>query len=329
MNIPDTIIKEYLLEKFKDFQVQGDEFVVDSIFVEDSKKHMSINMVTGLWQDFKSKESGNFHHLISTLEGISYQEAYRYLGRKLIDSPEALFGVSSLRVKRNEVEESKIKEEFDNFKKLNIGKALLSSSLTFRVAAKMVLSRGLEDFKFYVCEEGKFSNRLIIPYIYKKEPIYFQARNLSSFGMKYLNPGRDYHGVKSSEILFPYNEDLDYVVITEGPMDAIAMQVNGINATCIQGSMLSYSQARLLKGKKVILSFDNDDAGKEGKKKAYNLLKKLNFESISQVQPPKEVKDWNDFHVKLKDKDKFREHVENGLQRMDFSYFLNYKLSPL
>ena len=280
-----------------------------------------------MWQDFKSKESGTFAHLVAHVEGISYQEAYKYLGRKLFESPEALFDVSTVAQKTVNVGESKIEEEFKNFKRLNLTEGLLSDSLNMRIASKTVISRGLQNFPFYIGVSGKYSNRLIIPYKHNNEMIYFQGRRLSSFGMKYLNPGKNTHGVKSSEILFPFNESMNYVVVTEGPLDAITLQLNGVNATCIQGSMLSYTQARNLRGRKVILSFDNDEAGRDGAKKAYNMLKRLNVSHVCQVQPPSRFKDWNDFHINVKGTDEVFSHIAKNTQRMDFRYFLEKGLS--
>ena len=327
MNIPSSIIKDYLHEKFEDFLVNNEEFLIPSIFMDDTKFHMSINLDTGLWQDFKSKETGNFPQLVSHVEGISYQEAHKFIGRKLFNSPEALFDVSTVQQTEINISESKIGEEFDNFKKLNLVSALLSKSLTERLSAKMVISRKLERFPFYIGEEGKYSNRLIIPYKYKNDMIYFQARSLSSYGMKYLNPGKTTHGVKSSEILFPFNESLDYVIVTEGPMDAITLQVNGLNATCVQGSMMSYTQARMLTKKKVILSFDNDEAGRIGEEKARNLLLRLNTSEIYNVQPPKAYKDWNAFHIELNNPRGMREYVKTNIHQMDFEYFVSKGLS--
>ena len=44
------------------------ELVVPSLFVDnDYKRHMSINLVTGLWRCFKSGESGNFAQLYSKI----------------------------------------------------------------------------------------------------------------------------------------------------------------------------------------------------------------------------------------------------------------------
>jgi DNA primase len=320
MQIPSLLIKEYLSEKFTTFRIQNQEFTTNSIFVDDSKRHLSINLETGLWQDFKSKETGNFIHLISHIEGIPYISAEKFVARKLLNSPECLFDVSTVRVK-NEAKVSKVAEEFKNFKPLDLKTGYKSENLTERLAFNYVMSRHLGKFKFYYCDEGKYSNRLIIPYIWNGKPVYFQARRLSSFGMKYLNPSREETGVKSSEILFPFNESHDYVIVTEGPLDAITLQLNGFNATCTQGSMMSKAQARQLKAHSVILSYDNDDAGKEGTTKAFRLLKSLNVKSICTTSPPASSKDWNDCFIKHGAKP-FARNVARAVTKMDFEYFV-------
>ena len=91
--------------------------------------------------------------------------------------------------------------------------------------------------------------------------------------------------------------------------------------------MMSYVQARYLKDKKIILSFDNDDAGKVGAKKAYQLLKRLNTESMYQAQPPEGFKDWNAFHIKVKDKKIFHAYVKNSIHKMDFGFFVTNGLA--
>jgi|TARA_R110002110_G_scaffold48719_3_gene145058 DNA primase len=320
MLIPSSLIKGYLSEKFTTFRVQNQEFTTNSIFADDEKKHLSINLETGLWQDFKSKETGNFIHLISHIEGIPYISAEKFIARKLLDSPECLFEVSSVRVE-NEARVSKVADEFKNFKPLDQKTGYNSDSLTERLAFTCAMGRHLGKFKFSYCEEGKYSNRLIIPYIWDGKPVYFQARRLSSFGMKYLNPSREETGVKSSEILFPFNKKHDYVIVTEGPLDAITLQINGFNATCTQGSMMSKAQARQLKSQSVILSYDNDEAGKEGTAKAYRLLKSLNVKSVCTTSPPAPFKDWNDCFIKQGTK-QLTHNVESALTKMDFDYFV-------
>ena len=77
--ISPTFIRDYLVEKFKTdgkLVSDGTELVIPSIFISnDYKGHMSINLDTGLWQCFKSKEKGNFLKLYTILEGVTYGKA--------------------------------------------------------------------------------------------------------------------------------------------------------------------------------------------------------------------------------------------------------------
>ena len=70
---------EYLLENFNQvgrLSANGREFVMPSIFVlNDYKCHFSINVDSGLWQDFKTGETGNFAKFLTIVENISYERA--------------------------------------------------------------------------------------------------------------------------------------------------------------------------------------------------------------------------------------------------------------
>ena len=77
--ISPNLIKEYLLEKFKNnYKLSSDseEMMVPSLFARDDyKRHMSVNTHTGLWQCFKSGEKGNFFHLVAIIDKTSYNQA--------------------------------------------------------------------------------------------------------------------------------------------------------------------------------------------------------------------------------------------------------------
>lgn len=79
--IASSYIRDYLIKKFEGkFKLisSGRELIIPSVFfTTDDKRHMSINLETGLWQCFKSGEKGNFIHLYALLESISYKAAYR------------------------------------------------------------------------------------------------------------------------------------------------------------------------------------------------------------------------------------------------------------
>ena len=209
---------------------------------------------------------------------------------------------------------------FKNFTKIDIREFYWSEDLYQRLAAKFILSRKLEEATFYYASEGTYSNRVIIPYVKNKSPYYFQARCLSVNGLKYINPTRAQHGVKSSDVLFPFDKRKNYVVLTEGPIDAITLQINGINATSTQGCHISYSQLDMLKGKKLIFSYDNDEAGSVGLKKARKTCLAKNIKDIYTCAPPKKYKDWNDFHVSVNSRDAVYATLMGNLSKMDFGY---------
>ena len=172
---------------------------------------------------------------------------------------------------------------------------MYSESLIEKIACKFVRFRGLTGQRFYIATGGNYANRLIIPFEDYNGMFYFQARNLMGTGMKYLNPTYKEYGVKSSEILFPFDSYESYVVVVEGPLDAIALQSLGVNSTSIQGSFMSYFQLKEIADKKIILSFDNDEAGRAGMAKALQLVRTKNLPSPYTVQPPEKFKDWNEF----------------------------------
>jgi len=325
MKIPTTVIKEYLFEKFTDYTVTVDEFITKSLFYNDRKQHMSINMETGLWQCFKTKESGDFIQLVSLCDEISYDEAFKFVGKKLISDPSSL--LMPPRKKQVAISSpNNVKEEFVNFKPLS-EISTKSPSISALIAKRFVKNRKLPENRFYFASSGKYANRLVIPYEDDKGFFYFQARQMIESGMKYLNPTYKNHGVKSSEVLYPCSSNMSYVVLTEGPLDAITLQESGVNATSIQGSFLSRHQLLELKRsfKNIVFSFDNDDAGREGLRKSLHLSKKLNMPSPYVVQPPERFKDWNDFYVSASKKD-IRNFVNENVQKLDYKYQITSRL---
>lgn len=326
--LPSSVIKEYLLAKFPVNKVFASEFTTNSIFTPDEKMHLSVNLETGLWQDFKSQEKGNFPQLVAAVEDIPYDQALKYLRTKLFDTPEHLFEISSLHVQNQKpTSENTVGDIAKSFIKFD-PTSINPNDLTERLARKFILSRKLQKFSFYIAKSGRYANRIIIPYQDKRERIfYFQARNLSIMGMKYLNPSRQVTGVKSSEILYPFEKDADYVFITEGPIDAMSLQANGINATCTQGSHLSMTQAQELKDKQIIFAYDNDEAGKMGIAQARKALLKKNKNDFCICSLPEGIKDWNELHMACESSDQFIYQVKQGLKVVDFEYDITEALS--
>jgi len=309
MNVPPAIIKDYLSEKFTENTCAGREFRINSIFTGDDKQKLYINLDTGLWTDFKSGEKGNFFQLISHVENVPYTAARSFINRIAFDKGINLFEVSTLNVENEAISvERTIAGDMKDWVEVNPKKDVNSTNTMKRLASNFAISRKLASFKFYVGKKGRYFQRIIIPYMDKKGCFYFQARTLINRDPKYLNPSKGLYGIKTSEILYPYDKSLEYVMVTEGPLDAMSLRAAGFNATCTQGCKMSTVQARELKGKRVILAYDNDESGREGFYEARKRILAQRNKDIYSLTPPKEFKDWNDFWV-ASDRKSFEQYV--------------------
>ena len=298
--IAPQFIKDYLTKNFKDIgklSASGREFVMKSIFVEnDWKRHLSINVDSGLWQCFKTGTSGNFISLYAQAEGIPYFRAQRdlliknfeFLGEEV---PELVRTEHQLELDTSKLIPLTIKSAYSDDKD-----EVLAWSFLF--GRKLFNENEEEDAPFYLCMHGRFHNRIIIPFKSEELVYYFQGRTLHDARPKYLNPSTDI-APKPSDILYPYDEERDHVVVCEGPLDARSLQLQGVNATATLGSSISTRQAEILSrfNGKIILGYDNDEAGQRGIDKFDRTRKELRMEGFEVCPPPSGFKDWNDAHV--------------------------------
>lgn len=313
-------IIEYLERKFKHDCVissGGTEFITNSVFQEDHKHHMSINLETGLWQDFKSGKAGNFIQLYSYLEGISYKQAERAILVRSISTPVKITSYVELK------QDLFIEEEFAKFTPITV-ETYTSNEELEELAWAFLYERKLFGGKhntYYLCREGAFSSRLIIPFINSKgRVLFFQARALKDQKPKYLNPNKDY-GINTSDILYPYSNKEPYLVICEGPVDAISLQIQGVNATCTLGCHVSHSQIKQLRSfpGKIISGYNNDAAGVRGLSSFNHTRKMFRMPEIHYCIPPKGFKDWNDMHVKEVN---LKDFIEKSSKVYDDSVFM-------
>jgi hypothetical protein len=324
MDKPRNII-EYLLENFNQvgrLSANGREFVMPSIFVlNDYKCHFSINIDSGLWQDFKTGETGNFAKFLTIVENISYERA-----------KEKIF-LMDFMPEKAKVQAPSPKVQYNLEELLPVNLDSHSSDNDIVVKAWMLLYErklfnldSFEEEPYYVSREGKYKNRLVIPFKNDKGSVFFfQARALEGQTPKYLNPCGD---VKPSNILYPFDESKEYVVVCEGPLDAISLQLEGVNATCTMGCTVSEAQAEILRyfDGKIILGYDNDEAGRRGIEKFETLRKDKIMPEFHITPLPSGCKDWNDARIKVGN---LSEWVKNNCRRYDFDYRTSYRLNLL
>jgi len=305
-------IKDYLVEKLKvDYRISSNnrELIMPSVFIEaDYKRHMSINMETGLWQCFKTGNTGNFIKLYSIVEGISYKSAESKLLFQGLESGRLDIWEDSI-IDPPIYEKTHHELETKDFIPVNIDSYDTNNNLVLK-AWKFLMDRKLFNMKeyeeepYYVAQEGRYRGRLIIPFKdYDGDIFFFQARSLThGIAPKYLNPSSE-KGLKSSNILYPFDFEREHLCICEGPSDAISLNLNGLNSTCTVGSTISDVQMQTLREfeGRIILAYDNDKAGERGIEKFEALRKKYMMPTFSVCTPPFKYKDWNEAHQEDED----------------------------
>jgi len=305
------------------------ELIVPSVYISDDyKRHMSINLNTGLWQCFKSGNKGNFIQLYAYMEGLTYNQAEADILFKEFDGQIETYtppvttkkpphgwatGIGELHLKSITV------EDYDSEDRL------VQHAWTF-LYERRLFDLEKNDRTYYVSTKGKYAGRLIIPFLENSEIFYFQARALGDETPKYLNPTDDWP--RSSHILYPYDECANLLVVCEGPLDAISLQIQGVNATCTMGCSVSEIQVEALKDfdGKIIIGYDNDDAGKRGVGKFDYLRRLKRMADLHICHPPSEVNDWNDAHMRGQDLSGF---VDYHTKKYDYDYLMNHLLTTL
>lgn len=291
--ISSTFIKEYLLDKLgKNSRLAsgGSELVMPSIFLEnDWKMHMSVNLYTGLFQCFKSKRKGNFVHLFAHLEGISFKKSFDELSfRSFIHEDKE--------PEKKEREPSPALDQLSGLEKITIeypnGETTdLGTKAWYYLFQRKLFNEVKDTETYYVCHEGKYEDRIIFPFYAKDKMVFFQGRSMSKEQYpKYLNPVE----VKTSDVIVPFDLDRPSLYVTEGPTDMISLRLAGYNATCTFGSVVSHTQADMLKSYygRIIMAYDSDDAGDSGLRRFEDLRLKKRMGEFWTVSPPK-GEDWN------------------------------------
>ncbi len=198
----------------------------------------------------------------------------------------------------------------------------------------MMMSKGYTKEELvvgYLCRQREggggvydaFRNRVMFPVIdVAGNVIAFGGRVMDDSKPKYLNSS-DTPVFKKSRNLFALNfarlASQQSIVLCEGYMDVIALHAAGItNAVATLGTAITSEQARLLSRytKKVIISYDADEAGQKATKRAIDLLEEVGLDVSVLVIPG--AKD-PDEYIKTYGVEKFRELIGASKSRFDYT----------
>lgn len=327
-----------------DVVVSGNEIKLNSIFTEDYKHHLwcncegGINEVPyGVYHCWKTDKYGTLINLIMEVDCCSFKEALDTLDIGDANSLE----IFELEKKINELFENKYfekKEEKNNVVKIpeyTYDILSLDEDDYYRMESVIYLnSRKIPLGNLMVCKDGKYKNRIIIPYYNKeKELIFFNSRYYGNNKkiLRYLFPSKEEFNVGKSEVVFMYNwpEKGKDIYLTEGEFDAISLSLCGLDGCAIGGKFLSEKQFELIKDYKINICFDNDKSGKEALIQIGNFLINNGFYGkINYASPPKGYKDWNNLLIK-KDNKKIYNFVKSNLKRYDDFIDIQSKLNSI
>ena len=174
-------------------------------------------------------------------------------------------------------------------------------------------------------------------------PIIDVAGNVIAFGgrimdsaaskMKYKNSS-DTPVFKKSRNLFALNfaraSSAESLILCEGYMDVIALHSAGFtNAVATLGTAITPEQARLMSRytKKVLISYDSDEAGQKATQKAMKLLSDVGIDvSVLKIPGAKDP----DEYIKLYGKEKFKDVLSASKSKFEYnieSILLKYDIN--
>jgi DNA primase len=169
-----------------------------------------------------------------------------------------------------------------------------------------------------------FRNRVMFPIIdVSGNVIAFGGRVMDDSKPKYLNTS-DTPGFKKSKNLFALNyaksNCAEQMILCEGYMDVIALHAAGFeNAVATLGTALTSEQARLMTKytKKVIVSYDSDEAGQRAADRAIRLLGEVGLDvRILKLTGAKDP----DEYIKTYGADKLRSLLGQSKTWFDFKW---------
>lgn len=169
-----------------------------------------------------------------------------------------------------------------------------------------------------------FRNRVIFPIIDTVgNVVAFGGRVLDDSKPKYLNTS-DTPAFKKSKNLFALNfaknHSENQMVLCEGYMDVIALHAVGIeNAVATLGTAITSEQARIFSRytKKVIISYDSDEAGQRAADKAFKLLQEVGVDV--RILKMRDAKD-PDEYIKKFGVASFKNVIEESQSKFEFEY---------
>ena len=284
-------LSQFMLQNFEQTIVSnnGRHFLSRCLLCGDSKKskykkrfNMDWNNGVPGWHCWNCGKKGNFIEIYSIVNGITYDAAKKELFYTWKDNNQVKKEIKRSRSRvDNPLTKNKINEDnFDWIKEKSFSiydedsryrKALIKFYESRKISTKYIL---------YICYEGRYRNRIIIPvFNEKKEIIYFQARRIPKTGLepKYDNPVSPKELIILNRHLFDKEKS---IIVHEGLIDAFMVGNQGTSCLGKEISEELIKELLKLTNKNVIVALDNDTEAYKSLAKILNknkYAKKVNY----------------------------------------------------
>jgi hypothetical protein len=294
-----------MLQHFEQTTVSnnGTHFLARCLLCGDSKKNpykkrfnMDWNNGVPGWHCWNCGRHGNFIEIYSIAQGKSYDDAKKELFHTWKGKDQVKKEYKRKKKKVDNPVDKKIINE-DNFDWIREKSfSMYDEDCRYvKALAKFYESRKIPtEYILYICYEGRYRNRIIIPIFNEnREIIYFQARRIPKTGLKpkYDNP------VSPKELLILNKHRFDRnksIIVHEGLIDAFMVGNQGTSCLGKEISEELIKQLLKLTDKRVIIALDNDA-------EAYKALAKLFVKNkyakkVEYFLYPSKYKDYDDIN---------------------------------
>ena len=255
---------------------KANEYMYWSPFTSHHKPKLQINTQTQKWHCWVSNQGGHkLYQLFKKLKATSEQ---------FNELTDLVGGFHSLSSNREKVKENivRLPKEFKSL--WSNGSSIIGKHSRVYLNNRNVSNGDILRYGIGYCEEGMYSNRVIVPsYNSDGELNYFVGRDIYEGGFKYKNPpvSKDVIGF---DLFINWNEP---IVLCEGVFDAIAIKRNAIP---LFGKTIPKSLKRKIYEKKVkeIYILLDKDAISDAIKITDDLMKNginVYFVSLSEEDP--------------------------------------------
>jgi hypothetical protein len=290
---------------------QGKELRINNPMSIDDGYHLWINLEKAIVNDFrptyKDDVRGTFLSFVMKYKKISFRQAVKeVMGNVKID--ELRHSIYD----KDEEEEEKVRVELPNdFKYLTYDDTIIS-----KIIKTYLNNRCIANGKAYKVGIGYSGMNVLFPYRENNEIVYWQQRSVNN--KRFLYPS----DTNKSDFIYGIDEidPTEPVIVTESIFNSLMFD----NSIAVGGSDLSDTQKNKLKksgAKKVIMAFDNDDAGLSGTAKAYNKLSAY-FELYCTFT--NDDRDWNDLAID-DGKNEMMKVFKNNISKLDFAKCIKLK----